>query len=123
MAVATGSLEELYNVADDLPCADFGLLGPLKRSPEYADIRKRVADPKPIDAWQAGTLHYFVFLLRPREEDPPEVSGSFVLFTMRWEDDDPVAAVVIMPSLDANEAKVIDIRKPEKTHIIKLSRE
>lgn len=96
---------------DDLPCADFGLLGPLKRSPEYASIRKRVADPKPLDAWQMDCEHYFVFELRPATE-ATATETPFALFTMRWEDDGPVAALVITPDASGEQAEVVDLRQP-----------
>src|SRR5215203_4827565 len=57
----------MFGADDDLPCADFGLLDLLKHSPEYRAMRRRGAAPKPVDAWQSNSLHYFVFKLRPTQ--------------------------------------------------------
>jgi hypothetical protein len=119
-AVSRGSLADLYANADDLPCADFGLLGPLKRSPEYAGIRKRVADLKPVDAWQVNMLHYFVFQLRPSDEAPADAVTPFALFTMRWEDNEPVSAIVVTPSPSGDHAEVTNLREPKSTHTVPL---
>lgn len=107
-AVVAGRNFTLEEVADTLPCADFGLLVPLKRSHEYASIRKRVADVKPVDAWQMDMIHYFLFQLKP-QEGAPGVEPPYALFTMRWEDDTPVSARVISPDATGNEVKVLDL--------------
>lgn len=57
-------------------------------------------------------LHYFVFQLRPQEEAPADADSSFALFTMRWEDNEPVSAVVITPSPSGNQAEVVNLRDP-----------
>jgi hypothetical protein len=108
-AVFAGRNFTLAEAADTLPCADFGLLVPLKRSPEYASIRNRVADPKPADAWQMDMIHYFLFQLKP-EEDTPGVQAPYALFTMRWEDNGPVSARVISADFTGGEVKVLDLR-------------
>ena len=104
--------------ADNLPCADFGLLGPLKRSAEYSGIRKRVADPKPIDAWRLEMIHYFVFELRPEAED---ASTPYALFTMRWEDHAPMSAIIITPNAEEKQAEMIDLRRPGVIQTLPLS--
>ena len=103
---------------EDLPCADFGLLGPLKRSGEYASLRKRVANPKPIDAWQDNTEHFFVFELRPIENATGR--ASFALFKMRWENDGPVLAVTVTPIADGKQAEVRSIAQPSNVHLVPL---
>ena len=106
-----------------MPCADFGLLKPLKRSPEYASIRKRVANPKPVDAWQANTVHYFLFELRPLKEAPESAVVPVALFTMQWEYDGPVMALVITPNANGEQAEVVNLRQPEIVQHVPLSGE
>jgi hypothetical protein len=117
-AVAGEPIVSLYDVADNLPCADFALLARLKRSPEYASIRKRVADPKPVDAWQLNMLNYFLFQLRPLEDVTP-----FALFTMSWEHDGPLSALVITPDAEGKHAQVVNLRQPDSVQTVVLSRE
>lgn len=81
------SAEEILARADDLPCADLGLLSPLKRSSAYRSLRSRLADVRPVDAWQANMIHYFAFEMRPNDE------STFTVIAMRWEDDEPVQVV------------------------------
>jgi hypothetical protein len=95
--------------AEDLPCADFGLLGLLKRSAEYGSIRTRVTQPKPLDAWRENLEHYFVFELRGAA-DATSTDTPYALFKMRWEDDGPVSAIVITPLSDGTHAEVRDLR-------------
>ena len=115
-----GSVTSVYEIADDLPCADFGLLGPLKRSPEYASIRKRVANPKPVDAWQADMVHYFLFELKPVEDAPATTEVPFALFSMAWEDDGPVSALVITPDASGEQAEVVNLRQPGSIQTVSL---
>jgi len=116
-AVSSGAVASLYDIADDLPCADFGFLKVLKRSPEYGSIRRRVADPKPVDAWQADMVHYFLFQLRPLEDVIP-----YALFTMRWEDNGPVSALVITPDTEGKQAEVVNLSQPGSVQTVPLSR-
>ena len=94
--------------ADNLPCADFGLLGPLKRSAEYSGI----------DAWRLEMVHYFVFELRPEAED---ASTPYALFTMRWEDHAPMSAIIITPNAEEKQAEMIDLRRPGVIQTLPLS--
>ena len=71
------------------------LLKPLKRSARYAAIRPRVADPKPLDAWQTQGPHYFLFQLHAVNGDP---EPPCALFTMRWEDNEPLSVIIVMPN-------------------------
>lgn len=104
-----------FDAYEDLPCADFGLLGPLKRSIEYKAIRSRVATPTPVDAWQFDGEHYFVFELRPEND-----AVTFALFKMRWEDNGPLSALLITPTADGKHAEVRDVRRPDKVHRLLL---
>lgn len=120
-AAFVGRAYTLYEVADSLPCADFGLLGPLKRSPEYAAIRRRVADRKPVDAWQMDMVHYFVFELRPLEGASATAGPPFALFTMRSEHNAPVSALVITPNASGEQAEVTDLPHPDRVQTVPLS--
>jgi hypothetical protein len=78
----------------NLPCAEMDLLVPLKRSQEYRAIRAKVADLKPLDAWQEYGIHYFLFGLRPEAESAP---APFALFAMAGGNIAPLSAMVITP--------------------------
>ena len=112
----------LYEAAEELPCADFGLLGPLKRSAEYGSIRASVADPKPLDAWQQDMYHYFVFQLRTVEVAQADAGPPYALFTMSWENDGPVSALVIAPDVSQKQAKVVNLSMPESVQTVSLSK-
>jgi hypothetical protein len=87
---------------DAQPCADYGLLVPLKRSREYRTVRPRVADLRPTDAWQQDGLHFFVFDLRPTDESHLTPAGpALAVFAMRPDAAAPVSAVVVTPRSDA----------------------
>lgn len=118
-----GAVAGLYENLDSLPCADFRSLGPRKRSPEYAATRRRVADLKPVDAWQVNMLHYFVFQPRPPEETPAEAAAAFARFTLLWEENEPGSAVVITPIPGGEQAEVMSLREPGATHTVPLGRE
>jgi hypothetical protein len=107
---------------DDLPCADFAFLKPLKRSAEYRAIRRRVADPKPIDAWQDEGWHYFLFQLLPENGQPAsKAMAPVVLFTMVGSDSTPVSALVITPRPGVGQAEVMNLRQPESVYTVDLS--
>jgi hypothetical protein len=111
-----------YAAGDDLPCADVKLLVPLKRSAEFARIRKRVADPHHLDSWQEDGLHFFTFLLYPAEA--AEANGAdapVAVFTMHPELAAPLAAVVVAPQANGAEAKVTDLRAPDSAYTVPLS--
>lgn len=120
-AAANGTAaQRLCSAGDDLPCADFALLAPLKRSSDYRAIRKRVADPKPIDAWQFNGAHYFLFSLRADDGRPDGVSQQVAMFQMRWDLDDPASALLVTPSDEGTAALVVNLRAPEQVHIVAL---
>jgi hypothetical protein len=107
-----------YEVADERPCADATLLGPLKRSPEYRAIRRRVASPRPVDSWFDQELHFFVFQLQAAHgsggngTEPP-----VAVFTMHPEAPGPISAVAITPRPDGAEAEVMDLLQPDRVYM------
>jgi len=98
-----------YGAGDDLPCADVALLVPLKRSAEFARIRKRVADHHHLDSWQEDGLHFFVFQLRHAEGTDAEAEAPVAVFTMHPELAPPLAAVVVTPGPRGTEAEIRDL--------------
>jgi hypothetical protein len=118
-AVSSASIADLC-AAQNLPCADFGLLVPLKKSAVYGSVRRRVADPKPVDAWQAEELHYFLFELRPADNQPAAGEPPYALFTMRAGSETPASASVIscVPGFDLVE--VADLLEPDRKYTVRL---
>ncbi len=120
MTAGSADLQKLFgNDYEKLPCADTGLLGPLKRSPEYRAMRRQGSGPTPLDTWRFDGLHYFLFPMVPQKDD----MEAYALFTMRWEDDGPVAALIMTPQPDKKQVRVIDIRQPEVVQQLALSAE
>jgi hypothetical protein len=111
-----------YAPGDDLPCADSSLLTPLKKSSEYRVIRSRAASPKAVDSWQDQGYHFFVFQLRPRD-DEPEVPNDppVVVFTMHTEQAEPVSVVVVTPQPGGAEARIEDLRSPNGGYSARLA--
>jgi hypothetical protein len=110
-------IDTQYGPAGDLPCADFALLVPLKKSADYRTIRPRIANPKAIDSWQEEGLHFFVFALRDLAgmAEPP-----VAVFTMHPEEPAPLSVVVVTPSPDGEMAEVLDLRQPESAYTAPL---
>jgi len=104
-----------YVPDDDLPCADFALLGPLRASDEFASIRDRLADDV-LDSWQEDELHFYVFPLRSTEV---EAAGEppVAVFVMHPAEATPLSAVVVTPRPDGAEAEVRDLRAPDATYV------
>ena len=107
-------------MSDDLPCADVKLLVPLKRSPEFAAIRRRVANHHHLDSWQEDGLHFFVFQLHPAEvvaaNGARATEAPVAVFTMHPEQTEPVAAVVVTPSPNGAEAEIRDLREHDSVY-------
>lgn len=103
--------DEHIDTNDGLPGADFNLLGPLKRSAEYGAIRGRVAELKPLDAWQLNDYHYFVFALRRGDDAPGDSQDPVALFVMNGETR-PFSALVLTPDAEGAQADVQDLRNP-----------
>ena len=113
---------ERLGVDDNLPCADYGLMVPLKRSKHYRAIRTRVADLQPADAWQQEGFHFFVFVLRVADDtqlllpEPP-----VAVFAMHPEMTEPVSAVVVTPSSNGAEAEIRDVLEPDSAYTAPIS--
>lgn len=99
-----------------MPCADYKLLVPLKRSREYGAVRKRVADLRPADAWQQEGFHFFVFELRANGSHTPGTGQAVAVFAMHPEVQEPVSAVVVTPNGDGAEAEIRDLREPDTAY-------
>jgi Carboxypeptidase regulatory-like domain len=96
------------------PCADYGLLVPLKRSREYHAVRPRVSDLRPTDAWQQDGLHFFVFALHPIDgEATTPTDPPVAVFAMRPDAESPVSAVVVRPLPDGLEPEITPITAAE----------
>lgn len=99
-----------------MPCADYKLLVPLKRSREYGAVRKRVADLRPADAWQQEGFHFFVFELMADRADSLVAVSPLAVFAMHPEVREPVSAVVVTPNSAAAEAEIRDLRQPDSAY-------
>jgi hypothetical protein len=122
---ATTSPDTGAMAADDLPCADVKLLVPLKRSAEFAAVRRRVADHRHLDAWVEDGLHFFVFQLHAAEGGAAgsgtngaapgrrAAQAPVAVFAMQPEATTPHSAVVVTPSSDGAEAEIMDLRAPD----------
>ena len=117
-----------YAAGDDLPCADVKLLVPLKRSGEFAAIRRRVADHRHRDAWVEDGLHFFIFQLHAAEGGAVgsgtngaapgrrAAQAPVAVLAMHPESATPHSAVVVTPSPDGAEAEIMDLREPDRVY-------
>jgi hypothetical protein len=103
-----------------LACADIDFLGPLTLSPAYAAIRKRVAHPKPVDAWQANLINYFIFQLKPAADAPADAGAPYALFSMSWEYDGPAKALVITLNTSGTHVQVENLLQPGVVQTVPL---
>ena len=94
---------------------------PLKRSPDYGAIRPRVAELKPIDAWQDEGLHYFVFLLKSHPDAPEGAQPPIAVFAMHPEMPRPVSGVIVAPTPDGLDAQITNLRDPENPYTVSFS--
>jgi hypothetical protein len=92
---------------------------PLKRSSAYGLIRPRVAALKPLDAWQADELHFFLFQLKAADGVSSD-SAPQALFAMRADETRPVSALVITPDLEVGIATAEDLLRPGTTYTVPL---
>ncbi len=107
-------------MSDDLPCADNALLVPLKRSAEYASIRRRVADPRAIDSWLEDGLHFFVFELKPVAAKKAHLAAEapLAVFAMHPQAPIPISAVVVTPTGNGEQAEIRDLRDPDSPYTV-----
>jgi hypothetical protein len=94
---------------DGLPGADLNALGLVKWATEHGGIPLRVAELKPIDAWQLDGQHYFTFALTGLNGARGEGETSVALFVMDGEAK-PAAALVLTPSVAGTQVDVQDLR-------------
>jgi hypothetical protein len=110
-------------VANDLPCADSKFLMPLKRSPEFRDLRPRLAGspPHPVaDSWLDDGFHFFVFALKPEPNgDGPREAGAAV-FAMHPESPEPVSAITVIPTPTGEHAEITNLSAPTGSYLAPL---
>jgi hypothetical protein len=111
--------------AEDLPCADTALLGPLKASAEFASIHARLVSDHHIDSWQEDGLHFFVFQLSavngPWNGHATEKELPVAVFVMNVDPKELVSAVTITPLPDGQEAEIQDLSAPETVYQAPMS--
>jgi hypothetical protein len=86
------------------PHAADGLRRLVENSRQFALIAPRLAQPDPVDSWEADMLHYFVYALWPHADGRP----AHALFVARWEEDVPVSASLFLFN-DGREPEVRDL--------------
>jgi len=94
-----------------LPEADLILLTPLKRSPEYWVMRRRMISPIPVDSWQKNGLHFFVFELRPASGQATDSAKVFMaLFVVQEAQIKLISVSIITLNPDGQSAEIEDLR-------------
>jgi hypothetical protein len=107
---------------ENLPCADTGFLAAIQRSAEYHAIRHQVTSGQPVDSWKEDGFHFFVFqLLSPHEMKGNQLEAPMAVFTMHPESQDPISAVIVAPTPDGTEAKVLDLRPTGQSYSAPLA--
>ena len=105
-------------MADNLPCADLALLGPLFASADFAAIGDRVRDRQPTDTWQENELHFFVFDLESEGSDrAADQDGPVAVFAMHPGMGWPVSAVVITPQAGGQAAEIQDLKSSDARYL------
>jgi hypothetical protein len=117
-----------FGVAEDLPCADSSFLAPLKRSPEFRALRRRLAGKAPhpvLDSWLDDGFHFYVFQLADNEQGSGDTAGSVALavFAMHPDQREPVSAVTVVPTETGRHAEITDLRNPDSSYVTSLHRE
>ena len=97
--------------ADGLRGADLDALALVKWATAYGGIRLRVAELKPIDAWQLDGQHYFTFALTQANGALGDSGTSVALFVMNG-DATPASALVLTPSVEGTQVDLQDLRNP-----------
>ena len=98
---------------------------PLKRSPEFSELRPRLAGeaPHPVsDSWLDDEFHFFVFALAARDEGEGAISDAngVAVFAMHPEKPDPVSAITVVPSENGAEAEVTNLSAPGDSYMMYL---
>ena len=110
--------------ADDLPCADSAFLVPLKRSPEFRELRPQLAGKPPhpvVDSWLDDGFHFFIFMLAPvRGPNGAPSDGAVAVFAMHPESAEPVSAVTVVPTGSGSDAEITDLRPPGGSYLAPL---
>jgi len=65
-------------------------------------------------------FHYFTFQLRPADNSQTDAEPPYALFTMHWEDDGPISALLITPDVSGKQAEVVNLSSPENVQTISL---
>jgi hypothetical protein len=118
------AISEEFAVASDLPCADSKYLVALKRSPEFRELRPRLAGspPHPVaDSWLDDGFHFFVFALKPEPngDGRPREAGAAV-FAMHPESPEPVSAITVIPTPTGEQAEITNLSAPTGSYIAPL---
>jgi len=90
-----------------LPDADLILLTPLKQSPEYWLMRRRMISPRPIDSWQKNGLHFFAFNLRPATDN---AKMSVALFVVQETEIKLISVSIVILNSDGQSVEFADLR-------------
>lgn len=101
-----------FAVGEDVPCADPGLLGPLKRTAIFRSLRPRLAGgaPHPVfDSWLDDGFSFFAFQLLP-EPDVEAAGAGLAVFAMHPEMENPVSAIEVTPTVSGMHARITDLK-------------
>jgi hypothetical protein len=97
---------------------------PLKRSPEFRELRPRLAGkaPHPIyDSWLDDGFHFFVFVLAPaRDAGGAAAEGGYAVFAMHPQSSEPVSAVTVVPTETGRDAEITNLREPGGSYLAPL---
>ena len=93
---------------------------PLKRSPEFRQIRPGLlgrAPHHPVDSWREDGFHFFVFALTANGANPAAVTSEtpVAVFAMHDDVSEPVSGVTVTPRADGS-AEVRSLRDPDVTY-------
>lgn len=100
------SLEEILEVADELPKADAGLRVTVESCPEFQSLSARLAATEPFDSWRIDAQNHFLYRLKSETDG----ENATALFVVRWEDYAPMSAVVITPDPNGGEPQIVNLR-------------
>jgi hypothetical protein len=95
-------------------------LVPLKRSPEFRQIRPGLlgrAPHHPVDSWQEDGFHFFVFAVTANGVNLSTTTNQtpVAVFAMHHDVGEPVSGVIVTPREDGT-AEVRSLRDPDVTY-------